>query len=52
MGARGVILCAGILMADGFEQCKANSCIFRKIVGGVVVMIISVYMDDLLVGGS
>ena len=37
---------------DGFEQCKADPCIFHKIVDGVVVMIIGVYLDDLLVGGS
>ena len=33
------------------EQCKADSCIFRKVVDGVVVMIVSVYVDDLLIGG-
>ena len=45
-------LCADTLIADGFEQCKANSCIFRKIVDEVVVMIVVVYADDLLIGGS
>ncbi|CAM9312748.1 unnamed protein product [Ascophyllum nodosum] len=45
-------LCGDILTADGFEQCKADPCIFRKIVDGVVVMIIGVYVDGLLVGGS
>ena len=45
-------LCADTLIADGFEQCKADSFIFRKIVDGVVVLIIGVYVDDLLVGGS
>ena len=40
------------LIADGFEQCKADPCIFRKIVDGAVVMIIGVHVDDLLVGGS
>ena len=34
------------------EQCKADPCIFRKNVDEVVVMIIGVYVDDLLVGGS
>ena len=34
---------------DGFEQYKAGSCIFRKIVDGVVVTIIGVNVDDLLV---
>ena len=44
--------CADTLIADGFEQCKADPCIFRKIVDRVVVMSIGVYVDDLLVGGS
>ena len=45
-------MCADTLIEDGFEQCKADPCIFRKIVDGVVVMIVSVYVNDLLVGGS
>ena len=44
-------LCADTLIADGFEQCKADPCIFLKIVDGVVDMIIGVYVDDILVGG-
>ena len=44
--------CADTLIADGFEQYKADPCIFRKVVEGVVVMIVGVYVDDLLVGGS
>ena len=44
-------LFADILIADGFEQCKADPCIFRKIVDGVVVMIVGVYVD-LLIRGS
>ena len=45
-------LCADTLIADGFEQCKAGPCIFRKVGDGVVVMIVGVYVNDLLVGGS
>ena len=45
-------LCADTLIADGFEQCKADPFIFRKIVDGVVFLITVVYVDDLLVGGS
>ena len=45
-------LCADTLIADGFEQSKADPCIFRKVIDGVVVMIVGVYVDDLLVGGS
>ena len=45
-------LYADTLIADGFEQSKADPCMFRKVVDGVVVMIVGVYVDDLLVGGS
>ena len=45
-------LCAGTLIADGFEQRKADPCILRKVVDGVVVMIVGVYADDMLIGGS
>ena len=31
---------------------NSDPCIFRKIVDGVAVVIIGVYVDDLLVGGS
>ena len=45
-------LCTDTLIADGFEQCKADPCNFRKIVDGIVVMICGAYVDNLLVGGS
>lgn len=38
---------------EGFEQqCKADPCITRTIVDGVVVMVVGVYVDDFLTGGS
>ena len=39
-------------MADGFEQCKAEPCTVRKIVGEVVVTVNGVCVDGLLVGGA
>ena len=48
----GVHLCADTLIGIGFEQCKADACIFRKTVDDAVIMIVGVYVDDLLVGGS
>ena len=51
-GRKGGHLCEDTLIADGFEQCKAEPCIFRKVVDGVVVMIVGVYVDDLSIGGS
>ncbi|CAB1104429.1 unnamed protein product [Ectocarpus sp. CCAP 1310/34] len=43
---------ADTLVENGFEQCKADPCVFRKMVDEVVVMIIVVYLDDILVAGS
>ena len=45
-------LCADTLIEHGSEQCKADLCVFRKVVDGAVVMIVGVYVDDLLIGGS
>ena len=44
--------CADTLIEDGFEQCKADPCVFRKKVDKVVVVNVGVYVDDPLVGGS
>ena len=39
-------LCVDTQITDGFEQCKTDPYIFRKIVDEVVIMIIGVYVDD------
>ena len=44
--------CADTLIEFGFEQSMADPSIFRKVVDEKVVMIVGVYVDDLLVGGS
>ncbi|CAB1106812.1 unnamed protein product [Ectocarpus sp. CCAP 1310/34] len=43
---------ADTLVENGFEQCKADTCVFRKMADEVVVMIIVIYVDDILVAGS
>ncbi|CAB1107951.1 unnamed protein product [Ectocarpus sp. CCAP 1310/34] len=43
---------ADTVVENGFEQCKADPCVFRKMVDEVVVMIIVIYVDDTLVAGS
>ena len=43
---------ANTLIENGLEQSRADPCIFRKVVDGVVVMIIAIYVDDMLVAGS
>ena len=37
------------LLASGFEQCLADSCGFRLIRGGIVVLILVVHVDDIFV---
>ncbi|CAB1100789.1 unnamed protein product [Ectocarpus sp. CCAP 1310/34] len=39
---------ADTLVENGFEQCKAEPCVFRNMVDEVVVMIIVIYVDDIL----
>ena len=36
----------------GMEQCRADSCVFRKIAEGVVKLILVVHVDDALVSGE
>ena len=42
---------AGDLVEEGFEQCKADSCLFGKAADGEVTMIVVAYVDDLMVAG-
>ena len=39
------------LAARGFEQCQADPCMFRRVLG-VKIVIIVVYVDDLLVASE
>ena len=39
------------LLVLGFEQCLADSCVFRLIQGGIVVLIIVVHVDDIFPWG-
>ena len=41
-----------IVRKIGMEQCKADSCVFRLIRNGVVVMIVCVHVDDMTVAGE
>eukprot|EP00903_Cladosiphon_okamuranus_P011519 g10846.t1 len=43
---------ADILVSLGFEQCKADPCVFRKVVDAVVVRIIVIYVDIMYVGSE
>ena len=41
-----------IVRKIGMEQCKADTCVFRLIRDGVVVMIVCVHVDDITVAGE
>ena len=45
-------LLAETLVKYGLEQCKADPCVFRKVVARRVEMIVGVYVDDIMVAGS
>ena len=40
------------LIANGYEQCRADPCVFRKIVGEKVVCLLVIYVDDIMVVAS
>ena len=40
------------LLVLGFEQCLADSCVFRLIRGGIVVLILIVHVDDIFAVGK
>jgi len=40
------------LLVLGFEQCLADSCVFRLIRGGIVVLILVVHVDDIFAVGK
>ena len=40
------------LLALGFEPCLADSCVFRLIRGGIVVLILVVHVDDIFAVGK
>lgn len=44
-------LLVGKLVKHGMEQCKADPCVFRKIVKGVVVLVLAVHVDDMALAG-
>ena len=45
------LLVVKLVVKHGMEQCKADPCVFRKIVKGVVVLILTVHVDDMAVAG-
>ena len=38
--------------AEGFEQCQADPCVFRRVLRGKIVVIIVVHVDDVLVASE
>ena len=46
------VLCQPLEDEHGMEQCRADPCVYRKIVEGVVKLILVVHVDDILVSGE
>ena len=46
------VLCQTLVDEHGMEQCRADPCVYRKIVEGVVKPILVVHVDDILVSGE
>ena len=44
--------CQTLLDEHSMEQCRADPCVYRKIVEGVVKLILVVHVDDILVSGE
>ena len=45
------LLVEKLVQVRGVEQCKTDPCVFRLIREGIVVMIMTVHVDDMAVGG-
>ena len=46
------VLCQTLVDEHGMEQCRADPCVYRKVVEGVVKLILVVHVDDILVSGE
>ena len=46
------VLCQTLVDEHGMEQCRADSCVYRKIMEGVVQLILVVHIDGILVSGE
>ena len=45
-------LCQTLVDEHGMEQCRADQCVYRKIVKGVVKLTLVVHVDDIVVSGE
>ncbi|CAB1111664.1 unnamed protein product [Ectocarpus sp. CCAP 1310/34] len=43
---------ADALIENGYEQCRVDPCVFRKVVDGEVVGLIVIYVDDIIVAAD
>ena len=46
------VLCQILVDEHSMEQCRADPCVYRKIVEGVVKLILVVHVDDIMVSGK
>lgn len=40
------------MIENGYEQCRADPCVFRKVVDGKVVGLFVIYVDDITLVAS
>ena len=46
------VVCQALVDEHGMKQCRADPCAYKKIVEGVVNLILVVHVDDVLVSGE
>ena len=47
-----LLLVTWLVEKIGMEQCKAEPCVFRKIIKNKVTLMVGVYVDDIIVSGE
>ena len=46
------VFCQTLIYEHGMEQCRAHPCVYRRIVEGVVELVLVVHIDGILVSGN
>ena len=49
---KSAVLCHTLVDEHGMRQCQTDLCVYKKIVEGVVKLILVVHVDDILVSGK
>ena len=46
------LLVTWLVEKTGTEQCKANPCVFRKVIKNEVLLMVELHVDDIIVSGE